>query len=109
MSGASDKWILIFFLPALIIVRALINCWAHRERRRREEQAEIRRAIDTVVVFENFMEDMQNRVSEENARQASREKDAERVQRIMASIVITVSISLFAYYSFGLVLFFYKE
>ncbi len=106
MSGASDKWILIFFLPALIIVRALINCWADRERRRREEQAEIRRAIGSVVVFENFMEDMQNRVSEQNARQESRVKDAQRLQRIMASIVITVSISLFAYYSFGIVFFF---
>ena len=95
MNADTDKWILIFFLPAVIIVRALINCWAVRVRRHREEQAEIRRAIDSVAVFENFMEDMQNRVSQENSRQANTEKDAARVRRIMASIVITVSIFLF--------------
>jgi len=58
-------------------------------RLRREEQAEVIRAIESVRVYEEFIEDtMQNRAREATTRQNSTELE-ERRKKIMASIVIS--------------------
>jgi hypothetical protein len=64
-------------------------------RLRREEQAEVIRAIESVRVYEEFIEDtMQNRAREATTRQNSTELE-ERRKKIMASIVISVNTNSF--------------
>ena len=84
------EWFIFFVcVPlALIAFRSVLRWIIMRQQLRREEQEEIRRAIESVRVYEDFIEEMQIR-ARENGTQNEAAQLEERRQTILQSVVIT--------------------